>query len=81
LAENVSLEMRQRLKEVLSKLEPAASPERLRALRAIRVLEYIGTSEAKDHLQALSKGVPEVRLTCEAKASLERLANRTHREP
>lgn len=66
-----SLEMRRRIEEVLSKLEP--SGERLRAIRSIQVLEYAGTAEAREHLRALAKGVPEARLTREAKAALERL--------
>jgi RNA polymerase sigma factor (sigma-70 family) len=73
LVEKPSLEMRQRIQQVLSKLEPAASAERLRALRAIQVLEYIGTPEAREHLRTLAKGVPDARLTREAKAALERL--------
>jgi hypothetical protein len=74
LAEKPSLEMRQRIQQVLSKLEPSASAERLRALRAIQVLEYAGTAEAKEHLRTLAKGIPDARLTCEAKAALDRLA-------
>lgn len=71
LAEKPSLEMRQRIHQVLSKLEP--SGKRLRAIRAIQVLEYVGTAEAREHLRALAKGIPEARLTREAKAALERL--------
>jgi len=74
LAEKPSLEMRQRIQQILSKLEPSASAERLRALRAIQVLEYVGTTEAREHLRTLAKGLPEARLTREAKAALERLA-------
>lgn len=74
LAEKPSLEMRQRIQQVLSKLEPSASAERMRALRAIQVLEYAGTAEAKEHLRTLAMGLPEARLTREAKAALERLA-------
>jgi RNA polymerase sigma factor (sigma-70 family) len=74
LAEKPSLEMRQRIRQVLSKLEPSSSSERLRALRAIQVLEYTRTAEAREHLQVLAKGIPEARLTREAKEALERLA-------
>ena len=72
LAENLSLEMRQRIMRVLSKLEP--SGEHLRALRSVQVLEYAGTAEAREHLRALAKGIPNARLTREATAALERLA-------
>jgi RNA polymerase sigma factor (sigma-70 family) len=75
LTEKPSLEVRQRIKQILDKLEPAADAERLRALRAIQVLEYAGTPEAREHLGALAKGVAEAQLTREAKAALLRLKN------
>lgn len=74
LAGKPSLEMRQRIQQVLNALEPSASSERLRALRAIQVLEYAGTADAREHLRALAKGIPEAHLTREAQAALERLA-------
>jgi hypothetical protein len=73
LAAKPSLEMKQRINQVLSKLEPSASAERLRTLRAIQVLEYAGTAGAREHLRALAEGVAGARLTREAKAALERL--------
>ena len=66
---------------VLAQLDPSQSGEILQALRAVEVLEYIGTPEAHRVLQALAQGVPEVRLTVEAKASLERLARRPAATP
>ena len=42
-------------------------------LRALEVLERIGTPEARQILLSLAKGAPEAALTQEAKASLERL--------
>jgi RNA polymerase sigma factor (sigma-70 family) len=74
LTEKPSLEVRQRIKQILDKLDPSADADRLRALRALQVLEYAGTAGAREHLRALSKGVPDARLTREAKAALERLA-------
>jgi hypothetical protein len=72
-----SAELRQRLEELLRKIEaPITSPQKLQALRAIEVLEQIGTPEAQHLLEALAKGAPEARQTHEAKASLERLAKR-----
>ena len=41
-----------------------------------RVLERIGSPDARRVLEALAKGVPEARLTREAKAALERLVRR-----
>jgi WD40 repeat protein len=76
LREKLTLEMRQRVEHLLLKLEPSHSPDRLRELRAIEILEHIATLEAKHLLHTLSKGTPEARITQEAKASLERLAKR-----
>jgi hypothetical protein len=48
-------------------------PDVLRSLRAVRVLQLIGTADAKDVLQTLAKGAPGDRLTREAEAALKRL--------
>jgi hypothetical protein len=48
-------------------------PERVQALRAVEVLEWIGTPEARKVLEALATGAPAARLTREARASLGRL--------
>jgi RNA polymerase sigma factor (sigma-70 family) len=76
LQEKLTLEMRQRVEQLLRKVEPSRSPDRLRAIRAVEVLEHLGTPEAQEVLQRLAQGAPEARLTQEAKASLERLAKR-----
>jgi hypothetical protein len=69
-----SLEVRNRVDRVLAKLkEQAESSERFRPVRAVEVLEHIGTVEARQLLQTLADGAPEARLTREAKASLRRL--------
>ena len=47
--------------------------EMLRSLRAVHVLERIGNAEAKKLLEQLTAGLPEARLTREAKAALTRL--------
>jgi WD40 repeat protein len=75
LADKPSLEVRQRIKQVLSKLEPS-SPERLRELRAIQVLEYAGTAKTKACLRTWAKDAAFTRLTREAEAALERLAKK-----
>jgi RNA polymerase sigma factor (sigma-70 family) len=75
LEEKSSLEVRKRAKELLDeifKTEP--SPQLLQDLRAVEVLERIGTSEAKKILQELANHTLVTRLTREAKASLDRLA-------
>jgi hypothetical protein len=47
--------------------------ETLRCLRAIELLERLGTPEARKLLERLGQGSPEAWLTQEAKASLGRL--------
>jgi RNA polymerase sigma factor (sigma-70 family) len=79
-----SAEVRRRLEGILEKEAKSASapsPERLRALRAIEVLEHIGTPLAQDVLNSLAHGAPEARPTQEAKASLERLSKRSSAPP
>jgi WD40 repeat protein len=72
-----SAEVRRRLESFVKKEAKSASelpPERLRALRAIEVLERIGTPSAQELLKSLAAGAPEARRTQEAKSALERLA-------
>jgi RNA polymerase sigma factor (sigma-70 family) len=77
-----SLEVRRRAEDLLQKLEKTPfSGERLQALRAVEVLEHIGTAEARQVLEVVSQGAPGARLTREAKASLERLAQRVVTAP
>ena len=51
--------------------------EEMQALRAVEVLEMIGTAEARKVLEGLARGAAECDLTREAKAALERLARRS----
>jgi hypothetical protein len=69
------LETRRRVEALLEKAANLSS-DRLRALRALEVLEQAGTPEARQALETLAEGVAEARLTREAKAALERLARR-----
>jgi RNA polymerase sigma factor (sigma-70 family) len=71
-----SVETARRVRALLGKLDAANNPEKLRNLRAVEVLEHIGTPEARQVLRALAGGAAEARLTEEAKASLGRLAKR-----
>jgi hypothetical protein len=77
LKRNPSLEVRRRLEALLS--QPAnlvTSPEILRRVRAIQVLERIASKDARALLTDLSRGVAAATETIEVKAALERLARR-----
>jgi WD40 repeat protein len=64
-------EGRQRAKEILADLDRDLPPrEHLRELRAVEALEWAGAADA---LRKLAAGLPEARLTREAKAALGRL--------
>jgi hypothetical protein len=53
----------QRMKTLPDKLGPAGSTERTRDLRALEVLEAIGTPEGCRLLDELAKGEPRAQLT------------------
>jgi hypothetical protein len=77
-----SAEVRRRLAEVLATERPAVPPpEAMRSLRAVAILERIGSGEAKALLQTLADGSPGAELTIEAKAALARLARRIPAAP
>jgi RNA polymerase sigma factor (sigma-70 family) len=61
----------QRLLEDLA--APLAAPESLRLVRAVELLERLGTAAARDLLQKLATGAPAARLTQESQAALQRL--------
>ncbi|MBY0526209.1 MAG: sigma-70 family RNA polymerase sigma factor [Gemmataceae bacterium] len=72
-----SLDVRQRVEKLLAKVTGQVWPaETLRAVRAVEVLESIGTPEAKKELERLAQGGENARLTREAKGSLQRLSRR-----
>ena len=80
LEKQPSLELRRSLDHLLALIEEqrARPPgEMLRMLRAIEVLEHLGTPKARQLLEILSSGAPGIRQTEETKASLTRLARRT----
>jgi RNA polymerase sigma factor (sigma-70 family) len=71
-------EVRRRAERLLERLEgvkgPALSLQQLAALRALEVLEQVGTPEARQVLEKLAGGPAGDRLTREAKGAVERLA-------
>ncbi len=76
-AKSASAEARRRAADLLRDVENGAIPAReLRALRAVEVLEWVATREARARLLDLSKGAPGARLTREAAAACRRLEAR-----
>jgi hypothetical protein len=72
-----TLEQRRRIEHLLARLEvPAPIPQYLRELRAIEVLERIGSAEARQVLESLSAGTIDAQMTREARAALTRLLGR-----
>lgn len=70
-------EIRKRAGELIEKMrEPIPSGESLRSIRAVAILERIGTVEAQNALRVLARGAAGARETEEAKSALERLAPR-----
>jgi WD40 repeat protein len=74
-----SAEARGRLTKIVEALAPVRAaakpltPEQIRQLRAIEVLEQIGSPTARDHLKALAGGVSGATLTRAAAEALNRL--------
>lgn len=70
----LSLDARRRVLQLLDDIaNPIASPERMRAVRAIEVLESIGTPAARELLRELAAGLPGAKLTVEAEGALARV--------
>jgi RNA polymerase sigma factor (sigma-70 family) len=77
LAGRPSPETRRRVEHLLGKLETGElAAAGLREVRAVEVLERLGTAEAKELLTRLAGGAPGARLTREADAARRRLAAR-----
>jgi hypothetical protein len=77
LVRQASLEAKHRIEKLLSKREaPIQSPEVLHVLRALEVLEHVGTPEARQALDDLASHAPEQYFRQEARAAAERLRKR-----
>jgi WD40 repeat protein len=76
LKDDLTPEVRLRVLRLLARTEDDWSPGPLRTLRAIEVLEHIGSAEARRALERLADGPSGDRLTKQARASLERLDRR-----
>jgi hypothetical protein len=71
-------EVRQRLEALSAALEWKHAPgsEDLRRLRALAVLEQIGTKDARAKVGEMAGGLPSARVTLEANQVRRRLADR-----
>src|SRR5262249_36311249 len=77
LAAPSSVETAKRLGSILKKLEaPVSSSDAMRLLRAVEVLERLGTVEAGQLLEAYAKGASGSPLTQDARDALRRLKKR-----
>ena len=77
LANPPSAETGKRLQAILTKLKtPVSSPDSLRILRAVEVLERLGTNEALQLLDAYAKGAQGAPLTRQAQEAISRLKKR-----
>lgn len=70
----LSAEHRERLERLLEQADGVEyAPGRVRALRAVEVLERVGSDDARRALERLAGGAPLARLTREARSALDRL--------
>jgi WD40 repeat protein len=77
LQRSPSLEVRRRVENLIDRLAGnPPTPEMLRHLRAIQVLEQIGTPEARRILESLGKGARDSRISQQTQAAQTRLAHR-----
>src|SRR5262249_45733829 len=75
LADPPSLEVRNRARRLMARLDPTElPPEDLVALRGVQTLEYMGTAEAREVLEQLTRGDAGDRLADEAVRALGRLS-------
>jgi hypothetical protein len=80
LAGEAPPERKRRVRDLLARLRPRKVPaDMIRPLRAVEVLEWIATPEARKVLARLAGGRPDAILTREAKASLLRLKRTAHK--
>jgi RNA polymerase sigma factor (sigma-70 family) len=74
-----SLEVRRRLEDLLQRLAKVAPQQTRRALRAVEVLEYLGTRPARHLLHELAREALEPGLRLEAEGALRRLTGPARR--
>src|SRR5262249_24276164 len=74
---SISLEAHRHLEALAQKAKSVLSGEELRSLRAVEILEQIGTPEARAVLADLSRGGEGAVLTEQARRALARLGRRS----
>ena len=75
LATSAEAEGRKRISRILESANSRSSPDVVREVRAIEVLEKIGTPDAIELLKSLAGGKVRMRIAREAEQSLRRLAH------
>jgi hypothetical protein len=77
LGKNPSVEVSKRLEKLIARVQESdLPPNQLRVLRAVEVLESIGSAEAREVFTEMARGAAGARLTEEARLALERLKRR-----
>jgi RNA polymerase sigma factor (sigma-70 family) len=78
----LSAEARTRIRRALAAIgdKDSVPAAEVLGLRVIEVLERLGTPGARRALEKAASGAPEARLTREAKAALDRLSRKAHRD-
>jgi hypothetical protein len=80
LSGRFSLQVRRSVERLLeTRFKAALRPAELQVLHGVEALEQIGSPQAQRLLKTLAGGAPWARLTREARASLDRLAQRSAR--
>jgi WD40 repeat protein len=79
LHDQPSLEVRRRIEPLVARPSLVKDPEVLRSLRAVRALELIGASTARQVLETLAQGADGMRLTEESQSALGRLSRHAKR--
>ncbi|HEV3237569.1 MAG TPA: WD40 repeat domain-containing protein, partial [Gemmataceae bacterium] len=75
LKSDPSAEKKRRMESIMANLDPngMVSGPHLREIRAMQILEKIGSAEARELLKKVAQGDESARLTTEAKKALERI--------
>jgi WD40 repeat protein len=73
LRATASLEVRRRIRDLITRMESLYTPDELRALRLVQACELSGSEAARALLQRWARGAPGGMLTEDAKAAFARL--------